>query len=361
METDRQQIEDQAAAFLQRRDTGPWAPADEAELSAWIEAAVAHRVAYLRMEAAWETMGRLKALGAGLPPRQVPQPEVIDTAASPNVTERPRSLRGAGAFFKPTRRRVYKAAMYAASLVMAVGSAFWVYQTWFSGARYVTPIGGLASVPLEDGSRIILNTDSKVHVVLSAAERHVDLNQGEAFFEVAKDAKRPFVVQAKQTRIIAVGTQFSVRRESDGQVQLTVTEGRVRVESADIPSAAAGAAPTIASRSQPHFVSAGEVAHIGLDGLKVRDEPVPQAEESLAWRDGYLVFRDTSLADAVTQFNRYSTRQIVITDATVAQMPLAGKFRATNSEAFIGLLERTFHVQAERGSDRIILRRSDSK
>jgi len=82
METDRQRIEERAAAFLQKRDTGPWTPADEAELSAWIEASTAHRVAYLRTEAAWEAMGRLKALGAGLPARQVPAPEVISAATS---------------------------------------------------------------------------------------------------------------------------------------------------------------------------------------------------------------------------------------------------------------------------------------
>src|ERR1700761_4701168 len=81
--TDRSLIEDQAAAFLQKRDVGPWTQADEAELSAWLEASTAQRVAYLRTEAAWESMGRLKALGAGLPQRQVPEPEVIDAGLTP--------------------------------------------------------------------------------------------------------------------------------------------------------------------------------------------------------------------------------------------------------------------------------------
>src|ERR1700761_2061986 len=85
--TDRSLIEDQAAAFLQKRDVGPWTQADEAELSAWLEGSTARRVAYLRAEAAWESMGRLKALGAGLPHRQVPGPEVVDAAASPRLSE----------------------------------------------------------------------------------------------------------------------------------------------------------------------------------------------------------------------------------------------------------------------------------
>lgn len=357
METDRQHAEDRAAAFLQRRDTGPWTPADEAELSAWLESSTAHRVAFLRTEAAWEAMGRLKALGAGLPPREVPAPEVIIAAASPKVPQRPQaSPVPAG---KPRRRRPHKAAAIAASLLAAAGSAFWAHQLWFSGERYASPIGGLTSVPLEDGSHIILNTDSQVHVVLSETERHVDLNQGEAFFEVAKDAKRPFVVQARHTRIIAVGTQFSVRRESNGEIQLLVTEGKVRVEGGYVTPPATGTGSSVAPESPTNLVSAGEVAHIGLNGMKVRDEAGPQAADALAWRDGYLVFKDTSLAEAVTQFNRYSTRQIVITDPALAQMPLTGRFRATNSEAFISLLEQAFHVRADSSSGRINLSRSD--
>jgi transmembrane sensor len=361
MGTDRQQIEERAAAFLQKRDTGPWTDADEAELSAWLEGATAHRLAFLRAEAAWEAMGRLKALGAGFPPRQVPSPEVITASASPYSPEHLQEVPGPAEVRRPTLRYAYKAAGIAASLLAVLGSVLWVYQVWFSGERYATPIGGLASVPLEDGSHIILNTDSKVHVVLSETERHVDLTQGEAYFEVAKDAKRPFVVQTTHTRIIAVGTQFSVRRESDGQIQLLVTEGKVQVEGAYLTPAGSGAAPRHPLQSQQNFVSAGELARIGPDGFKLRDEPVAQAEDTLAWRDGYLVFRDTSLADAVAQFNRYNARQIVITDANVAQMPLTGKFRATNSEAFISLLEQTFHIRAETGSNQIALSRSDPK
>jgi transmembrane sensor len=190
-------------------------------------------------------------------------------------------------------------------------------------------------------------------VVLSATERHVDLTQGEAFFEVAKDPRRPFVVQAKGTRIIAVGTQFSVRREEGNQVQVLVTEGKVRIAAADSDAGSFAASPGV----QPNLLTAGEAAHIGSDGLKVREEPAPQAEDALAWRDGYLVFRNTALSEAVAEFNRYSVHQIVVQDADMAAMPLTGKFRATNSDAFINLLEQTFHLQAQTASGEIVLSR----
>lgn len=350
METKRPQIEEQAATFLQRRDTGPWTPADEAALSAWMDASIAHRVAYLRIEAAWEAMGRLKALGAGLPHRQVPTPEAITAAASPILAESDPAM-------AHRRRPAYQTAAVAASLLVMAGLALGGYQLWFQGDSYATPVGGVASVLLKDGSHITLNTDSRVRVVLSATERHVDLTQGEAFFEVAKDSRRPFVVRAKGTRIIAVGTQFSVRREGGNQVQVLVTEGKVRIDPVD----ADHGSYTLFPGTQPDLLTAGEAAHIGNDGLKVREEPALQAEDALAWRDGYLVFRDTSLAEAVAEFNRYSVHQIVVQGPEIGAMPLTGKFRATNSEAFINLLQRTFHIRAQTASGEIILSRGDLK
>jgi transmembrane sensor len=361
METDRKHVEDQAAAFVQRRDTGPWTLADQEQLSAWIETSTANRVAFLRSEAAWEAMGRLKALGAGLPPRLVPSVDEVNAAAAPKLLDEHGQSRRSLDDGKPDPLRTRKVAGLAAGVLAVAAGAFWAHGFWFSGEQYVTPVGGLASVPLPDGSHIVLNTASKVRVVLSDSERHVDLAQGEAFFEVAKDAKRPFVVQAKNTKIIAVGTQFSVRRESDGNVQLLVTEGKVRVEGEYPASPAAARSPSLVPASQRTVVSAGEVAEIGVRGLKVQDEPVPQVEDELAWRDGYLVFRETTLADAVAKFNRYSARRIVIADPTVAMMPLTGKFRATNNDAFISLLEQTFHIQAEEGSGQITLRSADSR
>src|SRR5262245_26871560 len=78
MESTRQRIEARAAEFLHKRAGDQWTAADQAELDTWIEASTVHRVAFLRIEAAWEEMGRLKALGAGLPRGKVPTPEELD-------------------------------------------------------------------------------------------------------------------------------------------------------------------------------------------------------------------------------------------------------------------------------------------
>jgi len=338
----RERLEDQAAAFLQKRDGGAWSEGDQAELTGWLAASVAHRVTFLRIEAAWEEMGRLKALGAGLPRRHVPTSEELNAAHfrhDPRVPAQGPIAEPSGSSAK--RRGLVVGYSIAASLLLAL-AALASYQLWLSGDRYSTPIGGITSVPLQDGSQITLNTQSRVRVALSRNERHIDLARGEAFFEVARDPQRPFIVQAGNKRVIAVGTKFSVRLEGH-TVRVVVTEGRVRVEDPDAPQA-----PT-------SLAFAGHVAQIDSSGISIRTAPLAQAEDALSWRSGYVVFHETPLAQAVAELNRYSKRQIRIGDPELATMKLSGKFRATNSETFISLLQQTFHVRARGTTDDIVL------
>jgi transmembrane sensor len=352
MESSRQRIEDRATEFLQKRESETWSDADQAALTAWMQSSTSHRVAFLRAEAAWEQMGRLKALGAGLPRSQVPTPVELDSAhLLGEGSEAPSHTRP---------RRVFVAFIgIAASLAAVAGVALGAYQVWFSGDRYATPVGGVASLPLEDGSRITLNTDSKVRVIFSNRERHVDLSQGEAFFEVASDGNRPFVVQAGASRVVAVGTKFSVRREH-GEIQVVVTEGKVRVEDERLTSGSAGrvtgaTSATSETAGRGIVLAAGGLARAGDSDVVVQNRPPAEAEEMLSWRSGYVVFHETPLAQAVAEFNRYNARQIVIRDAGVAAIPLTGRFRATHNETFVNLLEQAYQVPVERTPEAIVL------
>jgi transmembrane sensor len=224
----------------------------------------------------------------------------------------------------------------AAVLAVVAGAGF---ELWLSQSSYRTAVGGLASVPMADGSKVILNTDSQIHVEVNQHERRVDLERGEAFFEVAKDASRPFVVHAGNKRVVAVGTQFSVRREAD-DLQVVVTEGKVRIESSGSPQA----------------VVAGTVARASEAGVLLKKEDIAQAEESLSWRTGTLVFREMTLADAVAEFNRYNTHKIVIEDASVGSLEVAGSFRADNVDAFVRLLARGYPLRVEQHNDELIIK-----
>lgn len=355
------QIEQTAATWLARREGGAWPAAAQAALDAWLAETTAHRVAFLRLEAAWREAGRLTVLGAGSPgdtppPRGQWTPSALDR--HPPVRHAPGgdSARTGGPpdvahlVFAPPRQppSPWPGRFGAlATLMLAVASLGlgWQHYGKVEQAAYLTPIGDLRRVPLSDGSNATLSSDSRIQVSLSRRERHIDLQQGEAFFEAAKDPGRPFVVSADHRRVVAVGTRFAVRRDG-ADLRVVVTEGTVRLESG--PDAAGNPQPTT-------LLPAGSVAIASRNGVLVRSGSVADAERYVDWREGFLTFRDTSLAEAAAEFNRYNTRKLVIGDATAGTLRVGGNFRWSNTDVFVRLLEQGFPVRAEQRADRIVL------
>jgi len=353
MSADSRQIEQEAAAWLARRDAGDFSPEDTAALDAWLTQRTAHRVALLRLEAAWNESGRLKALGAGVPAGELPQrgrwssapfgwqPTTTPSDEAELPTSAPRLRR---ASLRPAPRRFGTFA--AAALVLIAVASYWGWRRFehVEPLAYRTSIGTLQEIALADGSAATLSSDSAIDVALSRNERHIDLRKGEAYFDVAKDAARPFAVQAGNRRIVAVGTRFSVRRDGD-EVRVVVSEGTVRLESS--PDG---------GRNQPvTLLPAGSSALANASGVLVRAGSAADAERALDWRRGHLVFLDTPLAVAVAEFNRYNTHPLVIGDAAAAQLRIGGSFRWSNAEVFAHLIEQALPVRAEREGDRIVL------
>lgn len=326
----REQHEQEAAAWLIRQDGGAWTAQDAAEFDAWLAASAGHRVAYYRFKGAWQEAGKLGAvLGA--------RPNLLDEASPVDeVLEAPAPSR--------RRRRVPGAAL-AAGVACALSLAVMAYLLLpLPSNVYSTRIGVMETVSLPDGSRLTLNTDSRLRVDLDQQERHVGLRQGEAFFEVAKDPARPFVVEAGDKRVIAVGTAFSVRRSGD-DVQVVVSEGRVRVETRG------GKTEELAAP----LLKAGMMARTQGAAVLVQERSPEQIAQTLSWRNGQLVFRDTPMAEAVAEFNRYNERKLIIDDPAVGQLRVGGIFRATQLDAFVSLVQQGFPVQAQREADRIVL------
>ncbi|TWI00881.1 FecR family protein [Luteimonas cucumeris] len=345
------QIERTAAAWLAQRDGGHWSDHDQVRLDAWLSASTAHRVAFLRLESAWQQSDRLKALGAGLPAGTLP--ERGQWTASPFLGSREvmnDTTRAAPASAAPrasprsTRMGRYFGA--AAALALAVSSAgMWRYLTAVEQTSYQSGLGELRLIPLADGSRATLSSDSRILVSMSRGERRIDLQQGEAFFDVAKDPGRPFVVAAGARRAIAVGTRYAVRRDA-ANLRVVVTEGTVRLETDTAPD----------RHPQPTtLLPAGSVALATSNGVLVRSGSVEEAERQLNWRSGFLAFHDTPLSDAAAEFNRYNGRKIVIGDARVAALRVGGNFRWSNVDVFVRLLEQGFPVRAEHEDERIVL------
>jgi transmembrane sensor len=338
-------IDEAAGDWLAKRDSGNWSEADQRAFDAWLNVSTLHRVAYLRIERGWEEALRLAALGAGIQSGKPPPPG--QWVLSPFFDQKPRAEQpeslgknALGWRFPHIARRFG----LAASILLGVGFGFYaLHVNWLPGNNFSTPVGGTASVPMSDGSLVTLNTNSQIRLAVTGTERKVELERGEAFFEVAKDPNRPFVVSVGNKRVIAVGTKFSVLREAN-DVRIVVTEGTVRVETA---------MGTGQETLKP--ISAGMVARATDEGVLLQSKPLSEAEDYLSWRSGVLVFRDVTLADAVAEFNRYNTRKIIIRDPTIAGMRVAGSFRSTNADAFVRLLQQGYPVRMEQDGDEIIM------
>ena len=206
---------------------------------------------------------------------------------------------------------------------------------------YATATGEQRLVILKDGSRVRLNTDSKVRVRFSGRERHVDLVRGEAFFEAAHDASRPFLVDAGRADVRALGTRFDVRRD-DGRVQVTLVEGKVRVRQ-DGKAQAFTLAP-----SQQIVLDPGRAA---------APEPADTARLT-SWTTGRLIFHETPLAEAVAEVNRYAGQKIALDDAALGAAPVSGVFDTGDTRAFLAAVSRLFDLTAAPGPDgRTVLKR----
>jgi transmembrane sensor len=317
------EIDDIASAWITRQASGGWVASDGRQLESWLRASTYHRVAYLRLKRVWEETGRLSALGAGVNGDEPPPP------GHWNLT--PFFGRARSKADRPLRRRFVFAAAASVLLAVVVATGLIVVP----GAKaYQTPVGGLTAVPMVDGSKVTLNTDSRIRMAVTETERRIELKQGEAFFEVAKDPLRPFVVEAGGKRVIAVGTKFSVRRGND-DIRVVVTEGMVRID--DV------------------FLPAGSVASAGEAGVSVQTRGLSEVEEQLSWRTGMLVFHDRTLADAIAEVNRYNERRFVIADPAIAGLLIGGSFRATNVDELAELLQKGYPVDVERTGEQIVL------
>jgi transmembrane sensor len=285
------EVDDEAAAWALTIPSGDLDAPHAPELQAWLDGDPRRPGAFLRAQAALSFLDRGRALD--------------DT---PAPIARPA---------RPSRRSLL--AWGAGGGLMAAGLGTMAVLT-MAGRSYATEVGEIRSVPLNDGSKIDINTASRLRVALHAHARDVDLAQGEAWFEVSRDPARPFLVKAGDARVRAAGGAFSVRKLAD-QAHLLVTEGSCE-------------AWLRGAQGATVMVGAGSKMSLGL-GLPLK--PVKAADEierSLAWRNGQISFDGETLADAAAEFNRYNRRPLVIDDPALARKQFVGLFRIDDPHSF---------------------------
>lgn len=215
-----------------------------------------------------------------------------------------------------------------------------------------TDISEIREIALEDGSKVTLGARSRISTEFSEDIRIVTLLEGEAYFDVEKDASRPFYVKAGDRLVRVVGTEFNVRAEA-GRVSVTVAEGVVQVMQGSNPEAAEERLPAI----EKAVLKAG--ARIVADARSGEVQwAVVEPQRAASWREGWLSYEDARLADIVADINRYSEQPIVFETADVGEMRATAAFGADQVADFIAGLEASYPLEVDRTDHRqITLRR----
>lgn len=321
-----QQIDLEAADWAARVDRG-LSPDEEQALDAWLAGDPRRVGAYGKVRAMAVHTERARGLAPNFDPAKFQT-----RATRPAFSRRGVLLAGGGAI--------------AASVA---GVAVVGLSLMDRGQRYNTRLGEVKVTPLADGSVMTLNTASRVVVNFSDTQRSIRLLEGEALFDVAKDAARPFVVFAGDTLVRAVGTSFTVRRLGDAPVQVLVREGVVEV------GRRAGAAT-----AQPVRVNTNTRAVASSSsGAAIMAAPVAPAVigRELAWREGRIAFEGETLGQAAAQFSRYSETRIVINDPAIAAEEITGLFQANDPVGFAQAIAASFELRAEVGAGEVRLSR----
>lgn len=287
----------------------------------WQARSAAHRHAFERCTEVWMEVPNA-ALAAGYVPTRRQTPEG-----------------GGGAHGSHKMKLVAVAA--AASCVLVVGSIS-VLALRQNGTAYQTAVGGAQTVVLSDGTRMFLNTDTQVRVDLGSKQRTVNIESGEAAFEVAKEVARPFVVRAAGSEVVALGTAFSVRfkpsRGGAGEsLTVTLLEGKVSVRPV------AGGDGSAMAPVQALVMQPGERVRFakapGRDVVTRQELDRPRLDQVTAWKRNEAVFDRTSLGDAVAEMNRYSrTPLVLVGDLARAEWLVSGQFRTGDNAGFANAL-----------------------
>lgn len=315
----RRDVREAAASWAVRLSDPACSDETRAAFEAWRDASPAHDAAFEREAAVWDRFDRLRALRPA-----DPEPDADLVAPAPAA--------------QPTMR--WAAAVAGAAVLGSIG--LWTVN---AAPAYATAVGERRLVVLEDGTRVELNTDSRIVVRYRRGEREVKLVRGEALFEVARDPARPFIVAARDRRVEANAAAFNVRLQPKA-VQVIVASGAVDI---------ADAQPLAAPKPEAHL-AAGVVALYGDSGGVAQPiEPV-RIDQALAWRHGQIALNGQTLEGAVAEFNRYSAgRQLVVADPNIAGYRLGGYFGVDDMDGFVRALQTTFPIKATAANDTIYL------
>jgi|SRR5580692_5845183 transmembrane sensor len=306
--------------MLAKQTAETWSDADQLALDAWLAESTSHVAAYWRLDDAWTHARRLKALRS---PTRIPH----------EASEGQK------------KHSVVAITMLLAIGAVLIGSTYLGQFLRSDSKTYTTPIGGHLALTLPDGSKVILNTDTKLTLSDSGGRRFVKLQKGEAFFEIKHDNAHPFIVFVGNSRITDLGTKFLVR-SNDDHVSVALMQGRARFES-QFQTAAA----------QSTDLAPGDVVVATANSISVSKQVDRKLKNMLAWQRGLLVFDNATLAEAADELNRYNRQKIIIPDAAVGKFIIGGTFYENDIPALLNTAQQVFGLSIHKQGDEIVISR----
>jgi len=333
------QVEEEASTWIARLNADDVAPMDRARFEGWRAAHPAHARAFEELSATWTEF-----TNAG------PWVRAVSFAQSMNELAAMPTHRSA--LRSP---RALRTAVAAAMLITLCALGALYLKPWASSDRYTTAIGDHATIALQDGSKLELNSDSAATVSYFKDARIIHLTRGEGYFQVAHDPSRPFWVVGGHSWVRAVGTAFNVYLRPDA-VQVTVTEGTVKVGSTKLLQ---GADPTdLAIATTPVAVlKAGEQADLRGTATDTRRLTAVEVQRAENWREGTVYFENQPLSAVVAELNRYTTTRVMIEDERLRQLSVGGTFETTPKgvESLLTMLEQGFGVRVTREGNSVLI------
>lgn len=311
---DAMRIREEAADWVLRLGEADGDPVVASRCREWREADPRHDQAFQLAERAWSRLDQTETAQTGSWRKsETPPADIVEfSRASPRRWLKPLAIG-----FPAAAAASLAAALFLTSAPLATVETI------------STPIGETRQIALGDGSLIDVGARSVVDVRVTVDERRAVLEDGQAFFEVAADASRPFVVEAGATEIRVTGTKFDVWRAGE-KVRVSVLEGSVEVRRRGSERSAGHPVP-----AQP--LRAGETTTVQAGSVSARPQPVGQAVPG-EWRQGRLYYSAAPLAEVIADANRYSARPIRLA-GDVGELRVTASFRAAAVDQFLVSLE----------------------
>lgn len=289
----------QAAVWLDRMNRSVFDPADGERFDSWMNADPQNREAFAELAAIWDSE----------------ELEIACSAEPPAAARSHRLLAGGWA-----------RSMGIAVVAVAAAALIAFLTTSMIPRDYSSAPGELRRIALADGTEVVLGGSSAITVQVLPWSRAIDLERGEASFDVAHDTARPMAVHIGETQITVLGTAFHVDRLAADRVTVAVSRGLVRVN----------------SRTEELELAASEAAQAMSGRLeRVRFEP------ELDVASGWFVAKDAPLADLVEKLRRYSRAPIRITSVEARAVRVTGRFNVTDVGSTLNTLVTLYGIKIE--------------